>query len=111
MATHHAAPAQLVDLRTWADDLPTEKSKVILKAKQLELARLVIDAGVDMHHSDYCRVAGESVIHCIEGEIKVKTPEKTFNLREGQLTFLDSNMEHALQGVEKSVVLLTITLT
>ncbi len=111
MATHHAASSQVVDLQTWANDLPSEKTKVIKKAKRLELARLVLDAGVSMHHSNYCSIEGESIIHCIEGEITVKTPEKSINLREGQLVFLDSHIKHALSGVKKSVVLLTISLS
>ena len=53
MATHHAVSGDIVDLKSWANDLEVEKSKVIAKTKGLELARLVIDAGVDMHHSEF----------------------------------------------------------
>ncbi len=51
MATHHAAEGEVVCLKTWANDLAVEKSKVITKTSGLELARLVIDAGTNMHHS------------------------------------------------------------
>jgi len=27
MATHHAAPGEIVDLASWADDLPNEKQR------------------------------------------------------------------------------------
>ncbi|MGQ7842885.1 hypothetical protein ACUNV4_00305 [Granulosicoccus sp. 3-233] len=110
MATHHASPLELVDLETWADDLKTEKSKAIVKGSGIELARLVIEAGADMHQSGYCSVEGEVVIHCLEGEIIVRTPEGSQTLRSGQLVFLDREREHALSGVQRSVVLLTIEL-
>ena len=110
MATHHATAGEVVDLKTWANDLKVEKSKVITKTKGLELARLVIDAGVNMH-ADYCSVKGAVVIHCIEGEITLKTPNSTKSLEKGQLVFLNGDTEHALVGVKKSVVLLTIVLS
>jgi quercetin dioxygenase-like cupin family protein len=110
MATHHAAAGEVVDLRTWANDLKVEKSKVITKTTGVELARLVIDAGVDMHHTDYCSVKGAVVIHCLEGEITLKTSRATKSIGKGQLVYLDGDTEHALVGVLKSVVLLTIVL-
>jgi len=30
MATHHASPGEIVDLATWAQDVPNEKTKVIV---------------------------------------------------------------------------------
>lgn len=110
MATHHAVSGEVVDLKSWAKDLDVEKSKAITKTKGLELARLVIEAGVNMHHSDFCRVNGASVFQCLEGHIKLKTPEKQVDIMPGQLVYLDANVEHALIGVQKSVVLLTIIL-
>ncbi len=110
MATHHAAAGEVVNLKTWANDLKVEKSKVIKKTTGIELARLVIDAGVDMHHADYCSVKGAVVIHCIEGEIMLKTPHATKSIEKGQLVYLNGDTEHALVGVKKSVVLLTIVL-
>ncbi|HKJ53039.1 MAG TPA: hypothetical protein VKB27_16215 [Gammaproteobacteria bacterium] len=110
MATHHAAAGEIVDIATWANDLPVEKSKVIAKTRGIELARLVIGAGVDMHNSEYCSVDGTVVIHCIDGEILLKTREARISLSPGQLAYLDGGTEHALAGVKNSVVLLTIVL-
>lgn len=110
MATHHASPLEIVDLQTWADDLETEKSKAIVKGNGIELARLVIDAGANMHQGGFCSVAGEVIIHCLSGEILVSTPEGEQTLQAGQLVFLDRERPHALSGVQKSVVLLTIDL-
>ena len=112
MSTHHAASGEIVDLATWADDLPFEKSKVIFKTEGLELARLVIKSGVTMQSGGYCSVDGPIVVHCIEGEVKVKvkTPEREISLKPGQLGDLEGGTEHALTGELDSLVLLTITL-
>lgn len=110
MATHHAIAGERVDLATWADDLPIEHSKVIAKTKEFELARLVLQAGSEMHKSDYCRVKGSIVFHCFDGEIKVRTRDTVETLASGQLLYLEGNTEHALIGIKKSTVLLTIVL-
>ncbi len=110
MATHHAESGEVVDLRTWANDLPVEISKVIAKIDRLELARLVVPAGEQVQKDRYCRVAGPIVIHCVDGLIDVNTPEKNVRLTAGQLVYLDARTEHALAGVRDSVVLLTIVL-
>ena len=110
MATHHAESGEIVDLQTWSSDLKVDKSKVITKTKGLELARLVIEAGVDMHHSDYCSVKGATVFHCIEGHVNLKTPNKLISIKQGQLVFLEAGADHALIGVKRSVILLTIVL-
>lgn len=40
MATQHARVGEIVDLASWADDLPIQQSKAITKCHGLELARL-----------------------------------------------------------------------
>lgn len=110
MATHHAEPGEIVDLDTWADDLPVDKSKVIAKIAHLELARLVIGGGTEMHSSGYCQVPGPLVVHCIEGEVELCTPERDRVIREGQLVYLLGHTEHTIRGVRDSTVLLTIIL-
>jgi len=87
MATHHAVSGEVVDLATWSNELGVEKSKVIAKSKGIELARLVIDAGVDMHHSEYCSVNGASVFHCIQGHVTLRTPEKKIPIKQGRRIF------------------------
>ena len=110
MATHHAEPGEVVDLATWADDLPQEHSKAIAKTDNLELARLVIGAGVNMHSSGYCSVEGPVVLHCLEGEIEVATPSLRAVVKAGQLVYLLGRTEHTVSGIRDAVVLLTIVL-
>ena len=42
MATHHANPGEIVDLQTWAADLPKEHTKAIAKTDDMELIRIVL---------------------------------------------------------------------
>lgn len=110
MATHHAAEAEVVDLATWSDALPDGHSQAIAKVEHLELARLVVEAGKQMHRAGYCHVDGPVVIQCLEGEVEVKTPGGTRRLRTGQLLYLLGGTDHAISGLVDSVVLLTIVL-
>lgn len=110
MATKHAEPGELVDLESWAQDLPEEKSKAIAKTSRLELARLVIEAGKDMHESGFCHVSGPIVVHCLEGEIELETPEKKLRIGAGQLAYLLGETDHAIRAIVRSTVLLTIVL-
>jgi hypothetical protein len=67
MATHHAASSEIVDLGTWAQGGPNEKTKVIAKTVEMELVRLFLPAGKDFPNH---KVLGPAVIHCITGEIE-----------------------------------------
>ncbi len=110
MATHHAIAGEPVDLATWGQEITPEHSKAITKIHGLELAKLILQAGEDMHPHGYCNVAGPIVIHCIHGKIRVRTRDIAETLTDGQLLYLEGGTDHALTGVVKSVVLLTIVL-
>ena len=105
MATHHALPAEIVDLNTWAQDLPNEQTKAIVKTEEMELARLVILAGKEFSSH---KVSGPIVVHCINGKIEFTAMGNTQVLMPGQLLHLLPDEPHSLKAVEDSVVLLTI---
>lgn len=107
MATHHASPAEVIDLGTWAQDLPNEKTKAIVKTDEMELARLVIPAGKEIPTH---KVTGPIIVHCISGEIELTAMGKTQLLMPNQLLYLMSDEPHLVKAVEDSVVLLTIIL-
>lgn len=111
MATHQAIAGEPVDLATWGQELTPEHSKAITKTHGLELAKLVLQAGEEMHQDGYCSVPGPIVIHCINGEIKVRTRDIVETLKAGQLLYLEGGTDHALTAVSKSIVLLTIVLS
>jgi quercetin dioxygenase-like cupin family protein len=105
MATHHAAPGEIVDLGTWAQDVPNEKTKVIVKTNEMELVRLVLPAGKEFANH---KVLGPCVIHCITGEIECAAMGGTQVLTSGQLLYLMPDEPHSVRAVVDSVVLLTI---
>lgn len=111
MATHHAQPGELVDLTSWANDIPSGGSKAIAKSDRLELARLVVPADTEMHRSKYCRVPGPIVVHCLSGVIELKTRDAVTTIKAGQLVYLLAGTDHAIRGVLESVILLTIVLS
>jgi quercetin dioxygenase-like cupin family protein len=105
MATHHASPNEIVDLATWAQDVPNEKSKVIVKTDEMEFVRLVLLAGKEF--TDH-KVSGSCVIHCITGKIECAAMGTTQALTTGQLLYLMPGEPHNVKAVVDSVVLLTI---
>ena len=64
MATHQAVPGEIVDLKTWAQDLPDEQTKAIVKTDAMELVHLIIPTGKEIPTH---KVSGPIVIHCIYG--------------------------------------------
>jgi quercetin dioxygenase-like cupin family protein len=105
MATHHAAPGEIVDLARWADDLPNEKTKVIIKTAKIELARLVIPKGKEYPNHD---ISGPIVVQCIQGKIEFTAMRATQELHSGQLLYLMPDEPYSLKAVEDAVILLTI---
>lgn len=108
MATHHAAPGEIVDLASWADDLPSEKTKVIIKTNEMELARLVIPKGKE--YPNHKVSSGPIVVQCVQGRVELTATGSTQELHSGQLLYLTAGEPHSLKGVEDSVILLTILL-
>lgn len=105
MATHHASSSEIVDLETWAQDLPEEHSKVIIKTTGLELARLSFSTGDEFPTH---QVSGPIVVHCIKGRIEFKTSKNTEIMEPDQLVYLEPNEPHSIRAISDSVVLLTI---
>lgn len=105
MATRHAVSGEVIDLETWAQDLPDEQTKAIVKTDDIELVRLVIPAGKEIPGH---KVSGPIVVHCINGEVKFTAMDITQVLLPGQLLYLQPGEPHSLNAVKDSVVLLTI---
>lgn len=105
MATHHASPGEVVDLRTWAQDAPGEDSKAIVKTDDMELARLAFAAGevYPNHH-----VSGPIVLHAITGIVELTAMGAKRTLVPGQLLYLAPDEPYSLRAVTDAVVLLSI---
>lgn len=108
MATHHAAPGEVVNLSTWANDLPKEHSKAIAKTREMELARMVLPAGetIENHHVD-----GPLIIHCLAGSLEVVSLGKTQEIGGGELMYLPPAERFTLTARRQALVLLTFVFT
>lgn len=105
MATHHAKANEIVDLKTWSQDIPVEKSKAVLKTNELEVARLVLPAGKALKEH---QVTGPITVHCIGGSIEFTAMGVTQQLNPDQLLYLAPDEPHALTAITDSIILLTI---
>mgnify|MGYP003381539457 CR=1 FL=1 len=105
MATHHAKPNEIVDLATWSQDLAVEKTKVVLKTQELEVARLVLPAGKILKEH---QVSGPITVHCIAGSTEFTAMGISQTLNPGQLVYLPADELHALNAITDSIILLTI---
>ncbi len=107
MAITHAAPGQLVDVQPLGDQLSESRNVALFKTDELEVIRLVMPAGKTMPSH---WVKGEIMIHCLEGEIGLTAGGQTRQMKGGQLLWLEGGVDHALEAVQDSSLLLTIVL-
>ncbi len=105
MATVHAGPGEIVNLETWASDLETDKTKVIVKTDQMELIRLVIPAGEGIATH---KVPGPITVQCIKGSIEFEAMGSTQELHAGELLHLLPAEPHSFKALHDAVILLTI---
>ena len=105
MATKHANPGEVVDLMTWADDLPEARTKAIVKTDELELIRIYLPAGKELPTH---KVAGPIIAHCIQGKAMFTAMGACQHVKPGQLIHLVSEEPHAVKAIEDTVILLTI---
>jgi quercetin dioxygenase-like cupin family protein len=104
MATHHAAPGEVVNLASWAEDLPAEHSKIIARTEAMELARLVLAPGevIGKHH-----INGPLVVQCLAGDIEILALAVTRNVNAGEMLYLPPGEKFTLKARSQSLVLIT----
>ena len=105
MSTHHANPGEVVDLKTWADDQPDDRTKAIVKTDEMELIRIYIQSGKTIPNH---KVNGPITVHCIEGKVEFTAMGSIKELWPGQLLHLMPGEPHSLFGADNSVILLTV---
>ena len=105
MSTHHAKPGEVVSLATWAEDLPADQTKAIVKTDEMELIRLVLPLGKELPNH---KVSGPITVQCIEGKIEFTAMGATQALMPNELLHLMPGEPHSVKAIEPSIVLLTI---
>ena len=108
MAIPHATPGQPIDVSPLGPRLLSEKTTALFKSEQLEVIRLVLQAGKSLPpHS----VAGEITVQCVEGRIDVTFDSQSHLLEAGQMLFLARSKSHGVVALEDSSALVTIVLS
>lgn len=107
MARTHAISGEVFALRPLGSAIGSETTAAVLKARQLEVVRVVMPAGRELpEHS----VAGEITVHVLEGELELAIPEGKRRLGAGDFIHLAGGTPHAVRAVADSSAVLTICL-
>lgn len=107
MAQPHAKSGEVIDVRPLGERLTGAVSTALIKAEQLEIARLVLPAGKELPQH---QTPGEVIVQCIEGRIEFRSYDKTQVLNPGDLIHLAGQAPHALKALEDSSLLLIVCL-
>lgn len=105
MALKHAKPGEIVDLRPLGDKLNGAKTSAIIKSELFEAIRLIVHTGTTIPTHE---VAGNVMLHCLEGHVRLGLSDGDIDLKAGEWVFLDRWENYAISGVEDSCVLMTI---
>ncbi len=105
-------PAHLLDLEQTADrllaQLPGNRRQTETLAREAgsSVVLMALEAGdAIQEHS----AGGPVSVHLLRGHATLTAGDNAFDLRPGQLVFMQPNVRHAIQAEEQSVVLLTLS--
>jgi quercetin dioxygenase-like cupin family protein len=105
MASPQANVGELVDVRPSGSALAPSQRTILLRAEQLEIARLVVPAGKEIPEH---KAKGEIVVQCLEGRVAYNVFGKTLTLEPGKLFHMPMGEPHSVTGIEDALLLLTI---
>ena len=107
MALPHTPSSEVVRIEPLGAELPDAVTSAILKANELEVIRVVVQAGKTLPQH---QVPGEITLLCIEGEVQLETPGSVQALHPHDFVHLEGGTPHALTGMTDASLLLTISL-
>ncbi|HKA17625.1 MAG TPA: hypothetical protein VKN18_04845 [Blastocatellia bacterium] len=114
LAGHLAAPLMAFSLSKEVAQLHHEEawvrtghnSKTLVKQPDLRIVLIALKKGVRLEkHKADARIS----IHMLSGRAKLQLPEEIVDLDAGHLLVLDRALEHDLEAIEQSAILLTIS--
>lgn len=107
MSLPHAVSGQVINIRPLSGKLKESVSTALFKASELEVMRLVLEAGKEIPEH---RVTGEITIHCLEGAIELHAHGRAQPLRQGEMIYLAGNEPYSIRTLEDASVLMTVSL-
>ncbi len=105
MTVPQASPGEVIDVRPLGERTHQVTTTTLVKTDHLSVVRLVLPAGKELAPH---KAPGDITVHCLEGRIAFTTLGRTQELIAGQMLYLPTGEEHAVQALEDSSVLLTI---
>lgn len=107
MALRHARSGEVVRLAPWRLLETDERTSAVLKAAQLEVVQVVLQAGRGLPEH---RVPGEITVLCLSGAVDFRHAGSVDRMNAGDFMHLGPDMPHALDAVADAVLLVTISL-
>jgi quercetin dioxygenase-like cupin family protein len=92
MAIPHAKPGEVVDVRSLGSALASAQRQTLVRAEQVEVIRLVVQAGKDIPEH---KAKGEIVVQCLEGKVAFTAFGKTQTLEAETLLYLPTGQPHS----------------
>ena len=105
MSLPHARSAEAIDIGPLGARLALEKSTALFKSDQIEVIRLVLQAGRSLPPH---QVPGELTIQCLEGTLAVVAEGRSHRLEAGQLLYLTGGMVHGVTALADASALVTV---
>lgn len=113
LAGHLTAPLMDFNLKREIAQLHEEEawrtgrnSKTLVKQPDFRIVLIALQKGGHLEeHSADARIS----IYTLSGHVKLRLPEQTVDLPDGHLLVLDRALEHDLEALEESAILLTIS--
>jgi quercetin dioxygenase-like cupin family protein len=107
MATTRTPSGEVVSIAPLGPGLAGSRTAALLKARQLEVVRLVLLAGRSLpEHA----APGEITVACIEGAVRFSTPTGVQDMHAGDFIHLHAGVPHSLTATADSSLLVTICL-
>ena len=107
MAQRRVRSGEVVSLAPLGAGLARARTGALLKARELEVIRLVVRAGEQLpEHS----APGEMTLLGIEGRLALTVPEGTIEIGPADFVHLAASVPHAVRCIESASALLTLAL-
>jgi quercetin dioxygenase-like cupin family protein len=107
MAQPHVQSGQVTSVRPLGAAIAGARTTALLKARQLEVVRLVLHAGQALREH---AAPGEVTVHCLEGRVDFSLAGVTHRLEAGDWIHLAARAPHALHALDDASLLVTICL-
>lgn len=107
MALPHARPAQPVAVLPLGAAIQSSQNTALFKTPDLEVIRLVMPQGKEFPSH---QVAGDVVVHCLEGAIEITLDDTRHVLEAQHLLHLPGKRPHSLRALQDASALVTIAL-